>query len=112
MLVSDVVAAEARARVAGALGLTALSLVMVAPCACGGTLPIGGLLGIGAAIAGLRAAAEEPSGAGRAWARAGTTTGVSAAMVTLVVLLLLGAAFIAQVLGAISAVESARQMLP
>lgn len=96
---------EARSRVAGSLGLTALSLVMIGPCTCFTTVFVGAILGAGAAIAGMRVRAEEPSRAGDAWAQTGIGAGGMAAVAGVIGILILIGLAIMQVLGTISFVE-------
>lgn len=76
---------EARARLAAALGLLAVALIMVAPCACFGTVPVAGALGAGGLLLGLRARSADPcSPAGRAYGQWGAITGGTAMVVFLV----------------------------
>ncbi len=97
---------EVRCRVTGALGITALALVMVSPCACGGTFLVGGLLGAGAAFAAVRARNEEPGPAGRVWATAGLWTGGLAAGISLLVLAGLAIVLALQVMGTIEMIQA------
>ena len=80
---------EARARLAAALGVLAVALIMVAPCACFGTVPVAGAMGAGGFMLGLRARSADPcSPAGRAYGVWGAITGGTA------VVLFMGAALI------------------
>ncbi|MFK7931327.1 MAG: hypothetical protein AB8H79_24300 [Myxococcota bacterium] len=82
---------ETRARLAAALGLLALSLVMLSPCSCGGTLPVGGIMGLGCMLFAMRVRASGPSRAGKAYALSGQYAGaIAATLVGLTLLLAMG----------------------
>lgn len=102
---------EVAARVAGALGITALALLMVAPCSCGGSMLVGGVLGAGAAWAGMRARGDEPSPGGRVWATTAMICGGLAAVILLLVAAAVGLSLIGQVLGILQAFEQTRDLI-
>lgn len=80
---------EVRARVSAVLGGLGLALVMVAPCTCGGTVPVAGVLGGAGLVLGLRARREEPlSPAGEVFTLVAILTGAFTALSTLAVVLL------------------------
>ena len=74
---------EMQARLAAALGLVALTMVMFGPCGCGGTLPLAGPLGAGSALFGLRVRNLNPSRSAQAYATGGLLAGSLAALLVL-----------------------------
>ena len=103
----DDLGVEVRARVAGALGITALALAMVAPCTCWSPMLVAGVLGVGSAWVGMRARSDLPSRAGAVWASTGIIGGVTALALTLLVALVIGGFLVLWVMGFVSSMQAA-----